>query len=112
MGRIPLVATWQMLRTEARAMGYLFLLAIALTIVFRSTTAAERRRYLISVLARLDKLLIRANGWWRDIEPFRTTLSARTSVAPVTPIVAALNLVVVAGMFFHPYLLNDPNPLV
>ena len=41
-------------------MGYVFLLAIALAIDFRSTTAAERRRYLMSVLATLDRLLLRA----------------------------------------------------
>ena len=51
-------------------MGYVFLLAIALTIVLRSTTGAERRRYLIAFLARIDKLLFRAYGWWREIEPF------------------------------------------
>ena len=93
-------------------MGYVFLLAIALTIIYRSTTAAERRQYLILALARLDKLLIRAYGWWREIEPFRAALSARTPIAPITPLVAVLNLVVVVGMVFHPQLLNDPNPLV
>ena len=33
-------------------MGYVFLLAIALTIFFRSTTSAERRKYLFAVLKR------------------------------------------------------------
>jgi membrane associated rhomboid family serine protease len=93
-------------------MGYVFLLAIALVIVMRSTTAAERRQYLLIVLKSIDKVLIRVQIWWREIEPFRASLRARTRIAPVTPLIAAANLAVLVGMFFHPQLLNDPDPLV
>jgi len=93
-------------------MGYVFLLAIALVIVMRSTTAAERRQYLLIALKSIDKVLIRVQIWWREIEPFRASLRARTRIAPVTPLIAAANLAVLVGMFFHPQLLNDPDPLV
>jgi membrane associated rhomboid family serine protease len=93
-------------------MGYVFLLAIALAIFFRSTTAAERRRCLLSVLGTLDRLLLRVYGWWRELEPFREALRARTPIAPFTPLIAILNVAVVIGIFVHPQLLNDPDPLV
>jgi len=93
-------------------MGYVFLLAIALVIVMRSTTAAERRKYLLKVLKSVDKVLFRVQIWWREIEPFRETLRARTRIAPVTPLIAVANLAVVAGMFFHPQLMNDPDPMI
>lgn len=93
-------------------MGYVFLLAIALVIVMRSTTAAERRQYLLKVLKSIDKVLFRVQIWWREIEPFREALRARTRIAPVTPVIAVLNLAVVIGMLVHPQLLNDPDPLV
>jgi membrane associated rhomboid family serine protease len=93
-------------------MGYVFLLAIALTIAYRSTTAVERRKYLFAVLKRIDLFLLRVEGWWRELEPFRTVLRERTRIAPVTPTIAALNVAVVLGMFFHPHLLNDPDPLI
>ena len=93
-------------------MGYVFVLAIALVIVMRSTTAAERRKYLLKVLKSVDKVLFRVQIWWREIEPFRETLRARTRIAPVTPLIAVANLAVVAGMFFHPQLMNDPDPMI
>ena len=93
-------------------MGYVLLLAIALVIVMRSTTAAERRLYFGKVLKSIDKVLFRIQIWWREIEPFREALRARTRIAPVTPVIAAINLAVVIGMVFHPQLLNDPNPLI
>ena len=93
-------------------MGYVLLLAIALVIVMRSTTAAERRLYFGKVLKSIDKVLFRIQIWWREIEPFREALRARTRIAPVTPVIAAVNLAVVIGMVFHPQLLNDPNPLI
>ena len=93
-------------------MGYVFLLAIALAIGFRSTTAAERRRYLVLALATLDRLLLRAYNWWRELEPFRAALRARTQIAPVTPLIAILNVAVVIGIFIHPHLLDDPDPLL
>ena len=93
-------------------MGYVLLLAIALVIVMRSTTAAERRQYFLKALKSIDKVLFRIQIWWREIEPFREALRARTRIAPVTPVIAAVNLAVVIGMVFHPQLLNDPNPLI
>jgi membrane associated rhomboid family serine protease len=93
-------------------MGYVFLLAIALVIVMRSTSAAERRQYLLKVLKAADKVLFRVQIWWREIEPFRQTLRARTRIAPVTPLIVAANLAVLFGMFVHPQLLNDPDPMV
>ncbi|HVG73587.1 MAG TPA: rhomboid family intramembrane serine protease [Vicinamibacterales bacterium] len=93
-------------------MGYVFLLAIALVIVMRSTTAAERRKYLLKVLKSVDKVLFRVQIWWREIEPFRETLRARTRIAPVTPLIVVANLAVVAGMIFHPQLMNDPDPMI
>jgi membrane associated rhomboid family serine protease len=93
-------------------MGYVFLLAIAVLIAMRSTTAAERRQYLLKVLRSIDKVLYRVQIWWREIEPFRASLRARTRIAPVTPLIAAANLAVVVGMFLHPQLLNDPDSLV
>jgi membrane associated rhomboid family serine protease len=93
-------------------MGYVFLLAIALVIVMRSTSAAERRHYLLKVLKAADQVLFRIQIWWREIEPFRQTLRARTRIAPVTPLIVAANLAVLFGMFFHPQLLNDPDPMV
>jgi len=93
-------------------MGYVFLLAIALVIVMRSTTAAERRKYLLKVLKSADKVLFRVQIWWREIEPFRETLRARTRIAPVTPLIVVANLAVVAGMIFHPQLMNDPDPMI
>ena len=93
-------------------MGYVFLLAIALVIAFRSTTAAERRKYLRSFLLMVDRLLIRAHAWWLEIEPFRMSLRARTRIAPITPLITVVNVAVMVGMFVHPQLLNDPDPLV
>ena len=93
-------------------MGYVFLLAIALVIVMRSTSAAERRQYLLTVLKAVDKVLFRIQIWWREIEPFRQTLRARTRIAPVTPLIVVANLAVLFGMLFHPQLLNDPDPMV
>jgi membrane associated rhomboid family serine protease len=93
-------------------MGYVVLLAVALVIVMRSTTAAERRHYFLRGLGAADKVLFRVQIWWRDIEPFRAALRARTRVAPVTPLIAVLNLAVVSGMVIHPQLMNDPDPLI
>jgi membrane associated rhomboid family serine protease len=93
-------------------MGYVFLLAIALVILMRSTSAAERRQYLLKVLKSVDKVLFRVQIWWREIEPFRETLRARTRIAPVTPLIVVANLAVVAGMIFHPQLMNDPDPMI
>lgn len=93
-------------------MGYVLLLAIALTIAYRATSAVERRTYLLVVLKALDRFILRAHGWWQEIEPFRVSLRARTPIAPMTPLIAALNVAVVLGMFFHPRLLDDPNPLI
>src|SRR6185503_14540702 len=53
-----------------------------------------------------------AQHYWQELEPFRTRLRERTRFAPVTPTIALLNLAVLAGMIFHPHLLNDPDPLV
>jgi membrane associated rhomboid family serine protease len=93
-------------------MGYVFLLAIALVILMRSTSAAERRQYLLKVLKSVDKVVFRVQIWWREIEPFRETLRARTRIAPVTPLIVVANLAVVAGMIFHPQLMNDPDPMI
>jgi membrane associated rhomboid family serine protease len=93
-------------------MGYVFLLAIALVIAFRSTTAAERRKHWRSFLVVVDRMLIRAHAWWLEIEPFRISLRARTRIAPVTPLITVVNIAVMVGLFVHPQLLNDPDPLV
>jgi rhomboid protease GluP len=93
-------------------MGYVFLLAIALVIVMRSTTAAERRVYFQKALKSLDKVLFRVQIWWRDIEPFRAALRARTRIAPITPVIVLANLVVLVGMVIRPQLLNDADPLI
>jgi rhomboid protease GluP len=93
-------------------MGYVFLLAIALTIAYRSTTVMERRRYLFAVLKQIDLFQLRVQDWWRELAPFRAALRARTRIAPVTPIIAVLNLAVFVGIFVHPHLLNDPDPLI
>jgi rhomboid protease GluP len=93
-------------------MSYLLLLAVALVIVMRSTTAAERRQHLLKVLRSIDTVLFRAQIWWRDIEPFRAALRARTRIAPITPVIVLANLAVVVGMSIHPQLLNDPDPLI
>ena len=53
-------------------MGYVFLLAVALVIVMRSTSAAERRQYLLKMLKAVDTVLFRVQIWWREIEPFRS----------------------------------------
>jgi membrane associated rhomboid family serine protease len=95
-----------------RIMGYVLLLAVALTIAYRSTSAAERRKYLLIVLQAADRFILRAHGWWCEIEPFRAALRTRTPIAPMTPLIAAINVAVVLGMFFHPRLLDDPNPLI
>ena len=75
-------------------MGYVILLAVALTIFLRSTTTVERRKYLFAVLKRLDLFILRVHGWWRELAPFRAALRARTPIAPVTPVLAVLNIVV------------------
>ena len=93
-------------------MGYVFLLAIALTIAYRSTTAVERRKYLFAVLKQIDLLWLRIQGWWRELEPFRSALRERTRIAPVTPVIAILNVAIFIGIAFHPHLLDDPDPLV
>ena len=93
-------------------MGYVFLLAIALTIAYRSTTAVERRKYLFAVLKRIDLFWLRVQGWWRELEPFRVALRERTRIAPITPTIAVLNIAVFLGIIFHPHLLDDPDPLV
>jgi len=93
-------------------MSYVFLLAIALTIFFRSTTSAERRKYLFAVLKRVDLLFFHAQRYWQELEPFRARLCERTRFAPVTPAIALLNVAVLAGIFFHPHLLDHPDPLI
>ena len=93
-------------------MGYVLLLAVALTIAYRSTSAAERRKFLLVVLKAADRFILRAHGWWCEIEPFRVVLRTRTPIAPMTPLIAAINVAVVLGMFLHPRLLDDPNPLI
>ena len=93
-------------------MTYVFLLAIALTIFYRSTTTVERRKYLFAVLKRIDLFWLRAQGWWRELEPFREGLRERTRIAPVTPLIAILNVAVYFGILFYPHLLADPDPLV
>jgi len=87
-------------------------LAIALTIAYRSTTAVERRKYLFAVLKQIDLLWLRIQGWWRELEPFRSALRERTRIAPVTPLIAILNVAIFIGIVFHPHLLDDPDPLV
>ena len=93
-------------------MAYVVLLGVALVIFFRSTTAVERRRYLFAVLKHIDLFILRAHGWWREIEPFRTALRARTPIAPITPVIAVVNVAVFIGIAVHPQLLADPNSLV
>jgi membrane associated rhomboid family serine protease len=93
-------------------MGYILLLAAALTIAYRATTADERKRYLRSALLSIDKWLWKIQGWWREIEPFRQSLHARTRIAPVTPLIVIANVAVIIGMVLHPHLLNEPDPLV
>ena len=93
-------------------MGYVFLLAIALVIFFRSTTTVERRRYLFAVLKRVDLFILRVHNWWRGIEPFRVALRQRTPIAPVTPLIAAVNIIVAIGLVAYPHLLGDPDPLI
>jgi membrane associated rhomboid family serine protease len=93
-------------------MGYVFLLAIALTIAYRSTTAVERRKYLFAVLKRVDLFWLRLQYWWQELEPFRSVLRQRTRIAPITPAIAILNVAIFLCMVFHPHLLNDPDPLV
>src|SRR5688572_22404740 len=93
-------------------MAYVFLLAIALTIFFRSTTSVERRKYLFAVLKRVDLFFFHAQRYWQELEPFRLRLRERTRFAPVTPAIALLNVAVFAGIFFHPHLLDDPDPLI
>lgn len=93
-------------------MTYVFLLAIALTIFYRSTTTVERRQYLFAVLKRVDLFWLRARGWWRELEPFREALRERTRIAPVTPVIAIMNVVVFFGIVFYPHLLADPDPLI
>ena len=93
-------------------MGYVLLLGVALTIYFRSTTAVERRRHLFAVLKRVDLFILRAHGWWKEIEPFRAALRSRTPIAPVTPLIALINVAVLIGIAVHPQLLGDPDPLV
>jgi membrane associated rhomboid family serine protease len=92
-------------------MTYVFLLAIALTIFFRSTTTVERRKYLFAVLKRIDLFWLRAQGWWRELEPFREALRERTKIAPVTPVIAIINVLVFLGIVFYPQL-ADPDPLI
>lgn len=93
-------------------MTYVFLLAIALTIFFRSTTSVERRKYLFAVLKRVDLFFFHAQRYWQELEPFRLRLRERTRFAPVTPAIAVLNIAVFAGIIFHPHLLDDPDPLI
>ncbi len=93
-------------------MGYVVLLVVALVIFFRSTTTAERRKYLFAVLKRIDLFILRVHGWWRGIEPFRTALRQRTPIAPVTPLIAAVNVIVAIGLVAYPHLLGDPDPLI
>ena len=93
-------------------MGYVVLLGVALVIFFRSTTAVERRKYLFAVLKRVDLFILRAHGWWQEIGPFRSALRARTPIAPVTPVIAIVNVAVLIGVAVYPQLLGDPDPLV
>ena len=93
-------------------MAYVFLLAIALVIFFRSTTSVERRKYLFAVLKRVDLFYFHGQRYWNELEPFRARLRERTRFAPVTPAIALLNVAVFAGIFFHPHLLDDPDPLI
>jgi membrane associated rhomboid family serine protease len=93
-------------------MSYVFLLAIALTIFFRSTTSVERRKYLFAVLKRVDLFFFYSQRYWQELEPFRARLRERTRFAPVTPTIALLNVAVLAGVFFHPHLMDDPDPLI
>ena len=93
-------------------MTYVFLLAIALVIFFRSTTSIERRKYLFAVLKKVDLCFFYGQRYWQELEPFRARLRERTRFAPVTPAIALLNVAVLAGIFFHPHLLDDPDPLI
>jgi membrane associated rhomboid family serine protease len=93
-------------------MGYILLLAVALTIAYRSTTAPERKKYLRAFLLRIDHGIWKVQGWWREIEPFRQALCARTRFAPAAPLIVLLNVAVFIGMIVHPHLLGDPDPLV
>ena len=93
-------------------MGYVLLLAVALTIYLRSTTAVERRKYLFAVLKRVDLFILRVYGWWRELAPFRAALRARTPIAPVTPVLVVLNIVVAIGLVAHPSLFGESDPLI
>jgi hypothetical protein len=89
-------------------MGYVFLLAIALTIAYRSTTAIERRKYLFAVLKQIDLLWLRIQGWWRELEPFRAALRERTRIAPVTPVDRHSERRDLYRHLLPPHLLDDP----
>ena len=88
------------------------MIAVALTIAWRSSTAAERERYLRTALKTTDDAMLKARAWWQEIEPFRATLNARTRVAPVTPYLAAINVFMVVGMFIHVGARNDADVLL
>lgn len=94
-------------------MGYILVIAVALTIAYRCTTPAERKQYWQSAAKAAGTFWRRAGGWWQETESFRATLRARTPVAPAMPLIAAINVAIVLGMLMHDARpLGDPEALV
>ena len=88
-------------------MTFIIVLAVALAVAYRVTTAAERERFIRFAAQVTANALPRA-----EIEPFRAILRARTPLAPVTPSLAALNATIFVAMLLDPRLLGDPDTLV
>jgi len=94
-------------------MGYLLVIAVALGIAYRSTTAAERKRYAQTVLKVSRAAGQTLEACWLETEQYRAKLRARTPVAPITPTIVAVNIAIVLGILLHDgRALDDPDALI
>jgi membrane associated rhomboid family serine protease len=89
----------------------MLLLVILAALAFRMTSPEDRQRYLGIALAFVRELRVAA----AESEPereYRDALRARTGRLLVTPVLVAINVMVVAGILFSAGAIGDPDTLL
>jgi membrane associated rhomboid family serine protease len=89
----------------------MLLLMILTALAFRMTTSEDRQRYLGIALVYVRQLRVAA----AESEPereYRDSLRARTGRLLVTPVLVAINVLVVVGILFSAGAIGDPDTLL
>ena len=93
-------------------MGLLLFLTVVGVIAYRAMTAEQRARFPRTILQVTQRLKNIITLRYPELESFHHTLHARTPLAPVTPTLIVVNIVVFVLMFRGADALSDPNTLI